>query len=114
MLLTGCALCVLCDTAAVDELHDAVRRFFPVLCSLLDGSSHVTPLPSSSGEAVPSPTSALSPSDRYATRNVLLSRLVDTQSLHALQALVEAHPGTALAADAAHLHQLLVPVLHSH
>ena len=108
--------CVL--SAAVDELHMAIKEFFSVLCSLLDGSSHITPLPSTratSNEsfAIP-PSSSLTPSDRYATRNVLLSRLVDTQSLHALHQVSDAHPGTALASDAEHLHHLLVPVLHSH
>jgi len=103
----------------VDELHTAVKKFFAVLCSLLDGSSHVTPLPSTSTAAdqpnlLPPTSSSLSSSDRYATRNVLLARLVDTQSLHALHEVAVAHPGTPLGSDAEHLHQLLVPLLHSH
>ena len=88
-----------------------------MLCSLVDGSYHITPLPSTrtpTDYTVPPPSTSLSSSDRYATRNVLLSRLVDTQSLHALHQVIEAHRGTPLAADAEHLHMLLVPLLHSH
>ena len=102
----------------MDELHDAVKQFLDVLSSLLDGSSHVTPLPSTTDStsvpSQPSFSSSLSPSDRYATRNAVLAQLVDTQSLHALHQLIEAHPGTPLALDAEHLHSLLVPLLHSH
>ena len=114
VVLSDCALLL----AAVEELHEAVKHFFNVLCGLLDGSSHITPLPSTraatSEPVAPPASSTLSASDRYATRNVLLSRLVDTQSLHALHQLVEAHTGTLLAADAEHLHMLLMPLLHSH
>lgn len=95
-----------------------MKQFFTVLCTLLDNSSHITPLPSTltttAHPSPPLPPSPLSPADRHATRNVLLSRLVDTQSLHALHELIEAHRNTPLAADAAHLHELLVPLLHSH
>ena len=68
-------------------------------------------LPSS---PLPSPAiAAPSASDTPTIRSAILSQLVDTQTLAALQAIADSHPNTELAADSTALLAVLASHLYS-
>ena len=85
--------------------------FSSAVQSLVDDSVAQLLPPSSSTPAPPPSTP--SSSDVAVFRSLLLSQLVDSESLVHLQALMEAHPSTDFAADAASLLAALTPYLYS-
>ena len=85
--------------------------FTSVVRSLVDDTVATTLPPTPSASSTPpltAPASAVP-----AIRSALLSQLVDSVTFTRLQALTEAHPSTALAADATSLLGALTPYLYS-